>query len=172
MEVCGVYIEKIENKGRALWVLGVFAREKEGTMPAHTGMRARAAAGGGGGRRRCRARVRVRVLAWFFLNQVPRAPSRQQLRTCWIAKGCEPDPLPPTVAYLLDCQRLRTSQLTAKGCKPIGQPIVMTVGSKGCKPFVWVRTCWPLLVGYIKGSEFSIKHTTTTPNFRINSLSL
>ena len=46
MEVCGVYIEKIENKGRALWVLGVFAREKEGTM--HVCARARAAAGGGG----------------------------------------------------------------------------------------------------------------------------
>ena len=35
MEICSVYIEKIENKVRALWVLGVFAREKEGTMPAH-----------------------------------------------------------------------------------------------------------------------------------------
>ena len=42
MEVCGVYIEKIENKGRALWVLGVFAREKEGTMHVHTYVRARA----------------------------------------------------------------------------------------------------------------------------------
>jgi len=42
MEVCGVYIEKIENKGRALWVLGVFVREKEGTMPAHAGMHAHA----------------------------------------------------------------------------------------------------------------------------------
>jgi len=42
MEVCGVYIEKIENKGRALWVLGVFAREKEGIMPAHAGMHAHA----------------------------------------------------------------------------------------------------------------------------------
>ena len=42
MEVCGVYIEKIENKGRALWVLGVFAREKEGTMHVRTYVRARA----------------------------------------------------------------------------------------------------------------------------------
>ena len=41
MEVRSVYIEKIENKGRALWVLGFFARDWEGTM------RARAAAGGG-----------------------------------------------------------------------------------------------------------------------------
>ena len=42
MEVCGVYIDKIENKGRALWVLGVFARDWEGSMPAHTSVRARA----------------------------------------------------------------------------------------------------------------------------------
>ena len=41
MEVCGVYIEKIENKGRALWVLGVFAREKEGIMLAHARARRR-----------------------------------------------------------------------------------------------------------------------------------
>ena len=95
-------------------------------MPAHAGMRARAAAGGRP------APVPGLGLAWFFLNQVPRAPSCQQLRTCWTAKGCEPDPLLPTVAYLLDCQRLRTSQLTAKGCEPIEQPTVMTVGSKGC----------------------------------------
>ena len=44
MEVHSVKIEKIENKGRALWVLGVFAHDWEGTMPAHT----RAAAGSGG----------------------------------------------------------------------------------------------------------------------------
>ena len=51
MEVCGVYIEKIENKGRALWVLGVFAREKEGTIHVHTYTHARthATAGGGAG---------------------------------------------------------------------------------------------------------------------------
>ena len=59
MEVCGVYIEKIENKGRALWVLGVFAREKEGTMPAHAGMHAHARRRWWrrrpAGRRRCRA---------------------------------------------------------------------------------------------------------------------
>ena len=45
MEVRSVYIEKIENKGRALWVLGVFARDWEGTMPAHA--RATPLAGGG-----------------------------------------------------------------------------------------------------------------------------
>ena len=42
MEACDVKIEKIENKGRALWVLGVFAREKEGTMHVRTCVRARA----------------------------------------------------------------------------------------------------------------------------------
>ena len=41
MEVYSVYIEKIENKGRALWVLGVFARDWEETMPAHTRARRR-----------------------------------------------------------------------------------------------------------------------------------
>ena len=35
MKVRSVYIEEIENKGRALWVLGVFARDWEETMPAH-----------------------------------------------------------------------------------------------------------------------------------------
>ena len=33
-------VEKIENKGRALWVLGVFARDWEETMPAHAHARA------------------------------------------------------------------------------------------------------------------------------------
>ena len=136
-------------------------------MPAHTGMRARAAAGGGGGRpARAWAWVRVRVLAWFFLNQVPRASSGQQLRTCWTAKGCEPDPLPPTVAYLLDCQRLQTN---------------WTANSHDCwverlQAFVWVRTCWPLLEGYIKGSNSQLKDTpittTTTPRANTSLLSL
>ena len=99
-------------------------------------------------------------------------------------------PLLPTVANLLDCQRLRTRPAPANGCVPVGLPTVAnqpvdcqrlqtnwTANSHDCwverlQPFVWVRTCWPLLEGYIKGSKFSIKHTTTTPNFRINSLSL
>ena len=99
-------------------------------------------------------------------------------------------PLPPTVANLLDCQRLRTRPAPANGCVPVGLPTVAnqpvdcqrlqtnwTANSHDCwverlQSFVWVRTCWPLLEGYIKGSKFSIKHTTTTPNFRINSLSL
>ena len=49
--------------------------------------------------------------------------SANRCQTSWTANGCEPVGL-PTVANLLDCQqlrqRLRTSQLTAKGCKPIG----------------------------------------------------
>ena len=64
MKVCGVYIEKIENKGRALWVLGVFAREKEGTMLAHACVRARRR---WRRRRRRRRRVRARVWVWVWV---------------------------------------------------------------------------------------------------------
>ena len=85
MEVRSVYIEKIENKGRALWVLGVFAHDWEGTMPAH----ARAVAGGGGwpapGRALARVWVRVPYPACFFLNQVSRV---------WVTRSI-PAPLAP-----------------------------------------------------------------------------
>ena len=68
MEVCGVYIEKIENKGRALWVLGVFAREKKGIMLAHACAQPLAAAGRGTG-----SGLGLGPgpnLDWFFLNRV------------------------------------------------------------------------------------------------------
>ena len=112
MEVCGIYIEKIENKGRALWVLGVFAREKEGTMPARA--RARAAAGGGRpvpGRAQAWARVWVWVwvpyLAWFFLNRVSRV---------WVTPL--PDPLQP--ANGCPRERIRTVRQPLSENRPCG----------------------------------------------------
>ena len=56
-------------------------------------------------------------------------------------------PLPPTVAKQLDCQRVR--------------------------PFVWVRTYWALLEGYIKGSSSQLTDTPiTTPRKNTSLLSL
>ena len=140
-------------------------RARKGGNYARTYVRARARApplAAAAGRARARAWVRVRVrvpyLDWFFLNQDSRYdpnqtrsqtrpdPLRQQLRTSWIANSREPI-RQPTGANQLDCQRLRTSWPT-KGCNGWVERL---------QPFVWIRTCWALLQGYIKDSMFSIE---------------
>ena len=132
----------------------------------HVRARTRTAAGGGGrpaGRRRRRSGAGPGSgpgsgsgpglgLGLGFPTRSKRCepdPLRQQLRTSWIANGCEPI-RQPTGANQLDCQRLRTCWLT-KGCNGWVERV---------QPFVRVRTCWALLFRYIKDSMFSIEKTT------------
>ena len=113
-------------------------------------MRARAAAGGGGGGRPVPVPGSLPGLVLFEsgLKGMGRYPNQTRSAVRFrtdLPTGVRPVGR-PMVANLLDCQRLQ--------------------------PFVWVRTCWPLLECYIKHSNLSIeKHTTNTPRAN-NSLSL
>ena len=75
---------------------------------------------------------------------------------------------------LLECQQLRLldcQQLWLLGAS-VGQPTVVTVGSKGCNLSLGSNLLAPPGALYKELPSLNWKTPTTTPKFRINSLSL
>ena len=107
---------------------------------------------------RCRSRSRSRaglgsLPGLVLFESGPKDPLL--LQTCWIANGCAPVGL-PTVAHLLDNQRLRNRPLRVNSCDCWAANRHVCWDER-VQPFVWVQTCWPLLECYIKHSKLSIE---------------